>query len=93
LNFWFDFLDPGASVSFSFVYILQVDDLLTAMGQARCSIVYLPRWSLALRSLCALRLCNNRLARSPSCPQPLPYLGTLPPFLLPSPPSRTRLCT
>lgn len=33
LNFLFDFLDPGASVSFSFVYILNVADLLTAMGQ------------------------------------------------------------
>ncbi len=35
LNFLFDFLDPGASVSFSFVYILNVEDLLTAMGQVR----------------------------------------------------------
>ena len=35
LNFFFDFLDPGASVSFSFVYILQIDDLLTAIGEVR----------------------------------------------------------
>ncbi len=33
LNFLFDSLDPGASVSFTWVYILRVEDLLTAMGQ------------------------------------------------------------
>ena len=35
LNFWFDLLDPGASVSFTWVYILRVEDLMTAMGQVR----------------------------------------------------------
>ncbi len=32
LNFWFPVLDYGASVTFSFVNILQVDMLQTAMG-------------------------------------------------------------
>jgi hypothetical protein len=37
LSFFFDFLDPGASVSFTWVYILRVEDLITAMGQVcRC---------------------------------------------------------
>ncbi len=35
LNFWFDLLDPGASVSFTWVYILRTEDLMTAMGQVR----------------------------------------------------------
>ncbi len=32
LNYWFPVLDYGASVTFSFVNILQVDMLQTAMG-------------------------------------------------------------
>ena len=63
LNFWFDLLDPGASVSFTWVYILRAEDLVTAMGQVRvCACV-------RVRACVCVRTCAYVCIRVRVCTQ------------------------
>ena len=63
LNFFFDFLDPGASVSFTWVYILRTEDLLTAMNQVWATGLlsqHISNFMCVVLALAPLSMCRDR---------------------------------